>query len=204
MVRNRGERRPRNTDDVAEDEGSPRSLSPQRQADRMAQRQADRIAQRQEQKARNVLLYQLSRSAKTAKQCRDILEKREIDTEIAESVIQRYIEVGLIDDASVAGVIVNSRRKYKGLAKSAIKRELSEKGIEDSLIEQAVAELDPEAELAAATELAEKRISRLAGLEPAVRNRRLMGYLARKGYTSAQIIPAIKVAEQQLSQTPGL
>lgn len=163
---------------------SPRSLSPERQ----------------EQRARNVLLYQLSRSAKTAKQCRDILAKREIDAEIAETVIQRYIEVGLIDDASVASTIVSSRRKYKGLSKSAIKRELVEKGIAADLIESAVIELDADSEQATATELAVKRISRLASLDAAVRQRRLMGYLARKGFSSAHIMAAIKTAEAELSQ----
>jgi regulatory protein len=166
-----------------EGEDSPRSLSPERQ----------------EQRARNVLLHQLSRSAKTAKQCRDILAKREIDAEIAESVIQRYIEVGLIDDHAVAQTIANSRRKYKGLAKSAIKRELNEKGISADLIELSVAEFDSESELRAATELALKRMPRLASLERDVRQRRLTGYLARKGYGSSQIIAAIKVAEAELA-----
>ena len=166
-----------------EGEDAPRSLSPVRQ----------------EQRARNVLLYQLSRSAKTAKQCRDILAKREIAPEIAELVIERYIEVGLIDDAAVAATIVSSRRKFKGLAKSAIKRELVEKGIAGQIIEQSVADLDADSELEAATELAVKRIARMAALDADTRKRRLMGYLARKGYGSAQIIDAVKTAEASLA-----
>ena len=167
----------------AEGEDSPRSLSPEKQ----------------EQRARNVLLYQLSRSAKTAKQCRDILAKREIDPEIAESVIQRYIEVGLIDDHAVAQTIASSRRKYKGLSRTAIKRELGEKGISAEVIELSVADFDSESELAAATELAVKRIPRLANLDKEVRQRRLTGYLARKGYGSGHIIAAIKNAEAELA-----
>ncbi|MFM6963133.1 MAG: regulatory protein RecX [Micrococcales bacterium] len=155
--------------------------------------------ERQEQRARNVLLYQLSRSAKTAKQCRDILAKREIDSAIAESVINRYIEVGLIDDSAVAGTIVNSRRTYKGLSKTAIKRELAEKGIAAEIIEVAVAPLDSASEQATCTSLAMKRIGRLASLERDVRQRRLMGYLARKGFSSGHIIEAMKVAEAELA-----
>ncbi|MEN9714496.1 MAG: hypothetical protein RLZZ164_1160 [Actinomycetota bacterium] len=169
-------------DSVSQD--SPRLLSPERQ----------------EQRARNVLLYQLSRSAKSAKQCRDILAKREIDPEIAEAVIQRYIEVGLIDDLLYAQTIVSARRKFKGMAKTAIKRELGEKGIAPALIESATENLDAESELASATDLAIKRIGRLATLDKVVRERRLMGYLARKGYSSAQIVPAMKAAEAQLAQ----
>ncbi len=179
---NRGESPSVRRKSKTEGEDSPRSLSPERQ----------------EQRARNVLLYQLSRSAKSAKQCRDILTKREIDSEIAEAVITRYIEVGLIDDAAVAATIVSSRRKYKGLAKAAIKRELVEKGISGQLIEQSVQDLDAASELEAATELAVKRIARMAALDADTRKRRLMGYLARKGYGSGQIIDAVKAAEASL------
>lgn len=181
----RGESKGRKSVKTDEDSNdSPRLLSPERQ----------------EQRARNVLLYQLSRSVKSAKQCREILEKREIDSEIAERVVQRYIEVGLIDDFSYAQTIVSSRRRFKGLSKTAIKRELNEKGIAPALIESATDALDAESELEAATDLAIKRIGRLANLERQVRERRLMGYLARKGYGSAQIVPAMKAAEAELAQ----
>jgi regulatory protein len=161
---------------------SPRQLSPERQ----------------EQRARNVLLYQLARSAKSAHQLRQILEKREIDAEIAESVIQRFIEVGLIDDKLFAETIVNSRRKFKGSAKSVIKRELVEKGVGSELIEDVVSDITPEDELATASDLAVKRIPRLANLAPDVRQRRLFGYLSRKGYGSNVVIAACKAAEESL------
>jgi regulatory protein len=164
-------------------EGVPRTLSPARQ----------------EQRARNVLLYQLSRGAKSAHTLRQILEKREIDAEIANSVIDRFIEVGLIDDLAYAETIVNSRRKFKGLAKSAIKRELSQKGVEVSIVEQATAEVTSEDELATAIDLAIKRAPRMAHLERDVRQRRLNGYLARKGYSSSIVLTAVKEAEQSLS-----
>ena len=180
VERNRGESRSRSQrKPSAKGEDSPRSLTPERQ----------------EQRARNVLLYQLSRSAKTAKQCRDILEKREIDPEIAEQVILRYIEVGLIDDVAVARTIVNSRRTYKGLSRSAIKRELVTRGIAQEVIEEAVAPLDSESEQQAATDLAKRRIARMGSLQREVRQRRLMGFLARKGFASALIAQAVRLAE---------
>jgi regulatory protein len=164
-------------------EAAPRTLSPERQ----------------EQRARNVLLYQLSRGAKSAHTLRQILEKREIDAEIAEGVIQRFIEVGLIDDLSYAETVVNSRRKFKGLAKSAIKRELGQKGVSQEIAEQATAELTAEDDLVVATELALKRVVRLAHLERDVRQRRLHSYLSRKGYGSNAVIAAMKAAEDSLA-----
>lgn len=178
--KNRGGSSRKSSDSADE---SPRQLSPERQ----------------EQRARNVLLYQLARSAKSAHQLRQILEKREIDAEIAEMVIQRFIEVGLIDDKLFAETIVNSRRKFKGSSKSVIKRELVQKGVGTELVEDVVSEITPEDELATATDLAVKRIPRLAALEREVRQRRLHGYLARKGYGSNVVIAACKVAEESLS-----
>ncbi len=169
-------------DSSAKSDESPRQLSPERQ----------------EQRARNVLLYQLARSAKSAQQLRQILEKREIDAEIAEAVIQRFIEVGLIDDKLFAETIVNSRRKFKGSSKSVIKRELAQKGVGVELIDSVTEEITAEDELETATELAIKRISRLANLERDVRQRRLNGYLARKGYGSSIVIAACKAAEETL------
>ena len=100
--------------------------------------------EKQESRARNVLLHQLARSAKSTSQLRKILEQREISPEIAEKVLERFTEVGLIDDAAYAETIVNSRRNYKGLAKSAIKRELNEKGVSQELVEEAISGITAE------------------------------------------------------------
>jgi len=178
---------PNRGDSSAKSDESPRQLSPERQ----------------EQRARNVLLYQLARSAKSAHQLRQILEKREIEPEIAESVIQRFIEVSLIDDKLFAETIVNARRKFKGSSKSVIKRELVTKGVGAELVEVAVSEITPEDELDTAIDLAIKRIPRLQALERDVRQRRLHGYLARKGYGSSVVMAACKAAEESLSALPS-
>ena len=139
--------------------------------------------ERQEKRARNVLLHQLNRSVKSKDQLRKILAKREIDVEIAERILDRFEEAGLINDREFAITVVNSRHRHKGLAKSAIARELREKGIEQPILEEALADIDSEAELSRAKELAEVRARRLVSLEPEVAKRRLSGYLARKGYS---------------------
>lgn len=153
--------------------------------------------ERLEQRARNVLLHQLARSAKSTHQLRLILEKREIPSEIAERVLERFTEVGLIDDEAYAETIVNSRRNFKGLSKSAIKRELNEKGVPAPLVEQAIESITAEDDLAAAQELAARRIRQMTTLAKDVRERRLAGYLGRKGYPSSVVFAAIKFAESQ-------
>ena len=154
--------------------------------------------ERLEQRARNVLLHQLARSAKSTQQLRKILEQREIPSEIAERVLIRFTEVGLIDDQAYAETIVNSRRNFKGLSKSAIKRELNEKGVPAPLIEQAIESITAEDDLAAAQDLAARRIRQMSALAKDVRERRLTGYLGRKGYPSSVVFAAIRFAESQL------
>ena len=151
-----------------------------------------------ETRARNVLLHQLARSAKSTSQLRKILEQREIPSEIAEKVLERFTEVGLIDDAAYAETIVNSRRNYKGLAKSAIKRELNEKGVPAPFIEVADESITAEDDFEAAKDLASRRIRQMSALTREVRERRLAGYLGRKGYPSSVVFAAIKFAESQI------
>lgn len=156
--------------------------------------------EKQESRARNVVLHQLARSAKSTSQLRKILEQREISTEIAEKVLERFTEVGLIDDAAYAETIVNSRRNYKGLAKSAIKRELNEKGVSQELVEEAISGITAEDDFESAKQLATRRFRQMAHLDKAVRTRRLAGYLQRKGYTSNSVFAAIRFAEDTYAQ----
>lgn len=167
---------------VSDKESAPRILSPERQ----------------EQRARNVLLYQLSRSAKSTKQLREILAKREIDSAIAETVLERFTEVSLIDDQAFAETLVSSRRKFKGSSKSVIKRELNEKGIEPHVVEQVTSDISVEDELQLACELANRRIRQMSQLDKAVRYRRLSGYLMRKGFSGSIVSAAVKQAEEAL------
>lgn len=169
------------------------------QSDKPAKEKAPPTPERLEQRARNVLLHQLARSAKSTQQLRLILEKREIPSEIAEAVLLRFTEVGLIDDFAYAETIVNSRRNFKGLAKSAIKRELNDKGVPAPLVEQAIESITAEDDLAAAMDLALKRSRQMRNLARDVRERRLAGYLGRKGYPSAVVFAAIRNAENELN-----
>lgn len=154
-----------------------------------------------EQRARNVLLYQLSKSAKSREQLRVILEQREIPDEIAHAVLERFTEVGLIDDVAFAQTVVSSRLNFKGLAKSSIRRELSTKGVDAHVIEEVTQDITPESELKTAQDLAVRRYRTMAHLAKEVRDRRLSGYLARKGYSANILFSAIRYAEANYQAT---
>jgi regulatory protein len=150
-----------------------------------------------ESRARNVLLFQLSKGAKSKAQLRAILVKREIPEDIAEPILDRFEEAGLIDDKNFANLVVNSRRSHKGLSKSAIKRELNTKGVAPEIIDEALSEVTSEQELASAELLAVKKLRTMSHLDKAVQDRRLSGYLARKGYGGGVVYAAIRYAREQ-------
>lgn len=153
-----------------------------------------------ERRAKNMLLHQLSRSIKSTKQLRDYLTKREIPAQVIEAAIERFTEAGLIDDLRYAETFAASKRSTRGLSTSALRRELGAKGIPTGLIDEVLAEYSQEDDLKTATKLAEKRIRAMGHLDREVRQRRLLGFLGRKGFSSSICFSAIKAAEQSLNQ----
>lgn len=144
-----------------------------------------------------MLLYQLNRSIKSRQQLAEILVKREIPDEIALPLLDRFEETGLINDNTFAEAVVSSRTKTRGLSRTAIQRELRQKGVAEEIVQEATAELDSESDLERATQITERRMRSMLLLAPEVRTRRLAAFLQRKGYSSAIVFKAIKLAETQ-------
>ena len=151
--------------------------------------------ERLEKRARNVLLHQLARSAKSKYQLGQVMIQREIPAEIYEPLLDRFEEAGLINDLTFAETIVASRRASRGLSASSIKRELRTKGISEDLIERVTQAITAEEEFSLATSLAIRRARSMTNLAPEVRKRRLVGFLQRKGYGQQAVFTAIKAAE---------
>jgi regulatory protein len=112
------------------------------------------------------------------------LRRKGVADEVAEQVLGRYTEVGLIDDEAFARAWVQSRHAGRGLARRALAAELRQRGVADDTVKEAVEELAPEQEETAARELIAKRMATTRSLDPTKRTRRILGVLARKGYPS--------------------
>jgi regulatory protein len=149
-----------------------------------------------EQRAKNVLLFQLSRSMKTRYQLANILKKREIPEEIANAVLDRFTEAQLIDDAAFARAFVNSRIAISGKSRSVISRELKQKGVSVEDAQEALSSIDQESEDKTAYSVAKKRYQQLSSLAPEVRKRRLMGFLMRRGFSGALASRILRDLEQ--------
>lgn len=144
--------------------------------------------------ARQIVLRQLALSPRSRQQLRDKLRTRNCPDDVAEAVLDRMTEVGLVDDEAYAGMLVRSQQAGRGLAKRALARELRTKGVDDETARATLDQIDPEAERDRAAQLVAKKLRTMHGLEPLVQKRRLAGMLARKGYPAELSMAVIREA----------
>ncbi|MFF3713522.1 recombination regulator RecX [Streptomyces phaeochromogenes] len=149
------------------------------------------------ERARGICLRLLTGTPRTRKQLADALRKREIPDDVADEVLSRFEEVGLINDSAFADAWVESRHHGRGLARRALARELRTKGVDSALIDEAVGQLDSEQEETTARELVARRLRSTRGLDRDKRIRRLASMLARKGYSEGM---ALRVVRQALEE----
>lgn len=182
--RGRGRRRGGFGEPPGEDEGTPSSSRAER-----GESSGDPAEQ-----ARAICLRLLTGTPRTRKQLADALRKRDIPEDVAEEVLSRFEEVGLIDDSAFADAWVESRHHARGLARRALARELRTKGVDSTLIDEAVAQLDSEQEEATARDLVARKLRATRGLDRDKRLRRLAGMLARKGYPESMALRVVRQA----------
>lgn len=146
------------------------------------------------ERARAICLRLLTGTPRTRKQLADALKKREIPDEVAEEVLSRFEEVGLINDAAFADAWVESRHHGRGLARRALARELRTKGVDSAVVDEAVGQLDSDQEEETARELVARKLRSTRGLDRDRRIRRLAGMLARKGYPESMALRVVRQA----------
>ncbi|WP_328916554.1 MULTISPECIES: recombination regulator RecX [unclassified Streptomyces] len=150
-----------------------------------------------EERARELCLRLLTGTPRTRSQLAEALRKREIPDDVAEHVLERFQDVGLIDDQAFANAWVESRHRGRGLARRALAQELRHRGVDAELVTEAVGLLDSEQEEATARELVRRRLPGTRGLDRDKRIRRVAGMLARKGYSEGL---ALKVVRDALAE----
>jgi regulatory protein len=132
--------------------------------------------------ARTIVLTKLTAKARSRRELADALAARDVPDEVANRVLDRFAEVGLVDDAAFADAWVHSRQAGRGLSRRALTHELRRKGVDDEVIAASVDRIDPAAERAAAARLVSQRLRSLARFDRETKYRRLTALLARKGY----------------------
>jgi regulatory protein len=147
-----------------------------------------------EEAARQICLRLLAAAPRTRAQLAAALRRRRVPAEIAESVLGRFAEAGLIDDALFARAWVESRHHGRGLAGRMLAAELRQRGVAAGEVKAAVGELTADQELATARRIVAKRIAATRGKPLPARVRQLVGLLARKGYPAGLAYRVVREA----------
>ena len=142
--------------------------------------------------ARKILLDQLTGRARTRRELADKLSARNVPDDLAEGLLDRFEEVGLVDDGAFARAWVADRQRGKGLAPRALAQELRRKGIDDEVAREALDEIDPADEVESARALVRKKLRTLSRVDDTTATRRLVGLLARKGYPSGMAFAVVR------------
>lgn len=156
--------------------------------------------------ARQICLRLLATAPRTRVQLATALRRRHVPEEVAEAVLGRFAEAGLIDDAAFAQAWVESRHHGRGLARRALSAELRQRGVAAEEVRAAVGSLGDQDELATARRLVAKRVESTRGRPLPARVRHLVGMLARKGYPAGLAFQVVREAleeERQRGPEPG-
>lgn len=134
--------------------------------------------------AREIALRQLTVRARSRVELARALARKRVPDEVAEVVLDRLTEVGLVDDAVFArDWLAAGERRQK--SRRALVQELAEKGVDRDVVTAAAAELDADRDELVARGFAERKARSLVGLDPQVQYRRLAGALARRGFSAS-------------------
>jgi len=140
------------------------------------------------------LLRALTRRDMSEREVRTWLAGRDVPENDVEQWVERMQRLGYVDDLRMATHLVDKLVARGGKGRQVIVQKLGERGIDRSTAAEAVSHLDEDSEQAQATELAVARASRMGSLPAEAARRRLHGFLARRGYSSAVIREALQHA----------
>lgn len=149
--------------------------------------------------AREAALKLLERTRRTRSDLARRLREKGYTAAAIDEALERLARVGLVDDTEYARAFLAGRwgRKPSGLRR--LEQQLHAKGIDAEALAAARAQIEEREgvvdELEAARRLIEQAARRYAKLEPRVREQRLYGLLARRGFGSDVIRRALAKRE---------
>lgn len=146
--------------------------------------------------AERLSMRALGRKGVSESELRTMLLKNDLDADVVEAEVARLTGVGLLDDVALATDLVDRLHDRKGLGRQGVVAELRRRGIDQAAIDAALdaAADDDDDEFVRAIELAQKRAGQLRGLDRATAERRLSGFLMRKGYNGGVVRIAVERA----------
>ena len=141
-------------------------------------------------------LHFLSYRPRSSREIRQNLLRRGIALPQVEETLTRLQCAGLVNDLEFARAWVENRSTFQPRSKIALRMELRRKGLEDDVIQPVLDESVDDDTLALAA--ARKYARRLVGLELQEFRLKLVGYLARRGFSYPTLTPVIPKVWREL------
>lgn len=154
-----------------------------------------------EAQAKDACLRLLASRAHSRHELETRLAKKGFSPAVSAAVLDRLVTAKLVDDAAFAEQWVHSRHTYSGKGKQALSRELRGKGVSDEHARTALDQIDADDERERAAELVRKKFRTLSLPDPESPDarserdktvRRLVGMLARRGYSQGMAFAVVK------------
>ncbi|HSA99062.1 MAG TPA: RecX family transcriptional regulator [Anaerolineales bacterium] len=152
----------------------------------------EKIGQLQAEEARERAFQQamlfLSYRDRSESEIRQNLRKHEIPGPVIEQTLERLRQDGLANDQKFARTWVENRSAFRPRSRRMMAMELRQKGLDTEAISSATEGVDDEA---LAYEAAQKKVSRLKGLEWNEFRKKLSDFLGRRGFSYSVIAPVV-------------
>lgn len=146
-------------------------------------------------KAYNLAVHYLAKRLRSKKEIRDHLSQKEIEEPVILEVIHKLIDQNYINDMEYALAYVRTQVNTTDKGSDLIRIELKEKGIEEDIMNQALANYSFEEQAEKATKLAKKIFEKNSRDSLMIVKQKLESLLLRKGYSFQVINIAINETE---------
>jgi len=131
----------------------------------------------------------LSYRPRSIQEVRRNLEQKETPPAVIDAALARLSEQGYVDDVAFARYWVENRNTFKPLSPRALRHELRQKGIDSTVINEVLSDLDADE---AAYTAAQSRAARMRGTDPRQFRAKLGGFLQRRGFSYATVHDVIQ------------
>jgi regulatory protein len=157
-------------------------------------------------RAQDAALRMLSTSRRSRRDLELRLRRRETDVSVIADALGRLDSIGLIDDDEFALAEAAAQLRNGARSSGAVKRRLRQRGITGDVADAAVAEVvETEGinDAARCDEAAQKRVRQLRSYDRQTAERRLVGFLMRRGFDSGSVFASVRRAMTGWAAVPG-
>ncbi|MEV8274092.1 regulatory protein RecX [Microbacterium sp. NPDC077184] len=149
--------------------------------------------------AERALIKRLRTRQLSCREARGFLSEQEIAEDAIDRIMDVCVARGYLDDMRLAEQILHVGLDRKKQGRRAISQAMTARGLPRDVVDEAMTVLDEDDELERAQEFARTKARSLQNVERDAALRRLMGQLARRGFSGAVVGTAARAALDELT-----